>query len=182
MFSFGPGLISIKESSSETGQIAAMQRVLHSLSCVLLMLVLVLTGPGAASGATMLVICGGEDTSIVWLDQDGDPVDPEAPQHKCPECLSFDLPPPATVAPSAARAPLHIAARLSLPEAPRTEPIAHLRPDPRGSPAAPASCRRDGDPRHDTWSLPCTAHEAHDPDHAGVDAASVGPLVCSRTA
>lgn len=163
-------MIFIKEHPPETGQTATMLRVLHSLSCALLALALVLAGPGvprAAEGATMLVICAGESTSTVWLDRDGNPVDPAAQRHNCPDCLTFDLPPSPTMTPAVSRVPSGLAARTSLPGDLRAEPIAHLRPDPRGPPALSASCRRDGDPRHDTWFLPCATRDPLDQHQAG---------------
>ncbi|GGH45484.1 hypothetical protein GVY41_02665 [Frigidibacter albus] len=125
-----------------------MYRIAHTLSGVILALALVLTGSGAtgpAHGATMQVICGSDGTSTIWLDGDGTPVNPDENHSKCLNCL-----PSAAVIPEAAVVlstliAQRIAAGPVRPNAALPGPVAHLRPDPRGSPALPPGDPSNGD-------------------------------------
>jgi hypothetical protein len=114
-----------------------MERIVRSLSCLFLALAVVLSGPGgsgSAHGATMVVLCGGETPGTVWLDANGNPVDPESPCYKCPSCLMFDAPSADRVVLRLTLEALPVPVRL-VPAVP-LQPVlaAHLRPDPRGPP------------------------------------------------
>lgn len=128
-----------------------MNRYVHSLSCLLLALALVLTGPGAggaATGATMVVLCGGDMPQTVWLDAKGNPVDPAEICDNCPYCLVFKAPPTDVFAPLPAFDVVPVQVRLGpdVPAVPR--PAGYLHPDPRGPPAQlPVSlCPRESRP------------------------------------
>jgi hypothetical protein len=124
-----------------------MQKLIQSVSCLLLALALVLSGPGAsvaASGATMVVICSGDTPGTVWLDTEGNPVDPDASCYKCPECLMFDLLSADMPTLRLTHDVRPVPVRLVLGIPPMPKPAAYLCSDPRGPPPAlPVSLRRE---------------------------------------
>jgi hypothetical protein len=150
MFLPDPRLILIKVSPPRLGQTVTMQRSVHILSCLILALALVLTGPGSvgpAKGAIMVTLCAGDTPVTIWLDADGNPVAPGASHAKCPDCLLFSAPLPKTFAQLPLFAPSRVPAGLTLLVGTAPWQIAHLRPDPRGPPRAPTGVSREPDPR-----------------------------------
>jgi hypothetical protein len=134
----------------------AMQKLVHSLSCLLLALVLILSGPGAtgaANGATMVVLCSGDTPATVWLDAQGNPVDPAAACYKCPHCLMSDAPPADTAGLRLILDALPVPVRLVLAVPPLPSPVAYLCPDPRGPPPPLSDSLRLGDQRPKARSL-----------------------------
>jgi len=132
-------LIFIKESIRALPHTDAMKPILHPFACLLLALALILSGPvgpAPAHGATMLVLCAGTEASVIWIDADGQPVEPGPSHPKCLYCMISAAPPPMT----GGRLPdRQVWVRpADLPAlAPSCPPLApHLRPDPRGPPAA----------------------------------------------
>jgi hypothetical protein len=149
----GSSLIFIKESAPAIGQTVAMQRIAQTLSSLILGLALVLAGPGGvhpANAAMKVVLCAGDEPSTIWLDGNGNPVDPDAKAHKCSDFVAFDAQLPAATALLAGMLLPRIPAVLALPGAPRSNPSPCFRPDPRGPPATPVDLRPDGDSRHVT--------------------------------
>ncbi|MDZ4087851.1 MAG: hypothetical protein U1E69_13740 [Tabrizicola sp.] len=131
-----------------------MQKLAQTLGCLVLALVLalalVLTGPGGAGpvkGAMLVELCADGATSLVWIDADGAPVVPGKSHAKCLDCLVFSPPLPEIADGRLTLASLRGTASLSLPAPPACQPVAHLRPAPRGPPAADARAMRQGDPR-----------------------------------
>jgi hypothetical protein len=148
-----PGLIFIKVALPGLGQEGNMKPLGRILSCLLLTLALMAAGPGGAGhagagaagagpGAVMLLdLCSGDLPGTVWLDAEGNPVDPGAARQHCPDCLVFSaLPPQAAVMP-AARSATSVPLDPILRPRPAPAAAAHLRPTPRAPPAAPALCR-----------------------------------------
>lgn len=137
-----------------------MQTLVHRFTSLLLALALVLTGPGLAGpakGAMLVELCADGAQKLIWLDAEGNPIQPGKVHTKCLDCLLFSatLPEPAGL--RFLPAPLRVSAGLSLPVPPEPRPIAHLRPIPRGPPAAKGEDWRPADPRPDTRSLPWLA-------------------------
>jgi hypothetical protein len=151
-----PRLIFIKESASAPGYRDVMQRIVHSLSCLVLAFALILTGPGGAGpakGAMLVELCADSATSLVWIDAEGNPIAPSRVHTKCLDCLLFSAPLPNLSDGLLTFDPLRAATDLSLPVPPPTWPIAHLRPSPRGPPAVESEVLRFGGLRPDAWSL-----------------------------
>lgn len=149
-------LILIKELASAPGYRDVMQRIVHSLSCLVLAFALILTGPGGAGpakGAMLVELCADTATSLVWIDAEGNPVAPGKMHAKCLDCLLFAAPLPNLSNGLLTFDPLRVATGLSLPVPPPTWPIAHLRPSPRGPPAVEREVLRFGGLRPDAWSL-----------------------------
>lgn len=146
-------LIFIKESSFAFGYGQAMQRIFHSLSCLILALALTLTGPGGAGpakGDMLIEICSNGATSMVWADADGNPVPADRSHAKCLDCLFFSAPVPGTTIGLAARDSRPIAAGHSSFVPIPVLPVAHLRPIPRGPPMGSDGVVRIGDSKSDT--------------------------------
>lgn len=146
-----------------------MQRILHSLSCLLLALALALSGPGVAGpmkGATLVELCADGSAQQVWLDADGNPVPPGESHANCLDCLLFSAPLPEVTTVALPLAPLRASERTVLPDAPETTPVAHFRPIPRGPPAAASEDRRLGDLRPLFRSLHLSAPATLDPRQA----------------
>lgn len=143
-------LISIKESPATFGQTGPMKKLAQTLGCLVLALALVLTGPGGAGpakGAMLVELCADGASSLVWIDAEGAPVLPGKSHAKCLDCLVFSPPLPEIADGRLTLVPLRTAASLSLPAPPHFQPVAHLRPAPRGPPAADDRSMRQGDPR-----------------------------------
>jgi hypothetical protein len=171
-------LIFIKVSSAKVGHSVCMQRMVQTLFCLLLALALVLSGPGAmgpATGATMVVLCGGDTPTTLWLDAKGNPIDPGMSSHKCPHCLVFDAPSADAPALRMFLETLPVPSRLVLPVRPQPKSVAHLRPDPRGPPQVLPVGLRQGDPRSKARSLALMAPALLDPCQA-TPAAPAGDL------
>lgn len=137
-----------------------MQRIVHSVSCLLLALALVLTGPGGsgpAKGAMLVELCAGDSPRLIWLDAGGNPVEPGKTHAKCLDCLLFSAPLPGTAAALPILDPRRVSSGPVLPDTQTTTPVAHLRPIPRGPPAASSEVWRYGDPRPAIWSLHLSA-------------------------
>jgi len=155
-----------------------MQRIVHSFSCLILALALVLSGPGGtgpANGATMVVLCGGDTPSTIWLDADGNPVEPGVMHDKCLDCIIFSATLPETSALRSSLIPRRLPVGLIQAIPPKPEPIAHLRPDPRGPPLAPIVHRRDGGLRLVNWSLHLVASNRLDTYQAFPATLATGP-------
>lgn len=81
------------------------------------------------------VICADGGETVIYLDTEGQPVDPMVHCSKCPECMNNLL----HVVPTCMGAhdrPTFSAARLLPPAAPALAPSHHLRPQSRGPPVA----------------------------------------------
>lgn len=165
-------LISVKESLAAFGQTGPMQKLAQTLGCLVLALALVLTGPGGAGpvkGAMLVELCADGTASLVWIDAEGAPVAPGKFHAKCLDCLVFSPPLPEIADGRLTLASLRRAASLSLPTPLPCQPVAHLRPAPRGPPAADARAMRQGDPRPAFRSLHPSAlrridfHQSNDP-------------------
>lgn len=146
-----------------------MQRIVQRLSCLLLALALVLTGPGGAGpaqGAMLVELCAGDSSSEIWIDADGNPVNPAERHGKCVYCLGLSAPIPdafeGPLAPDYQRRP----AGPSLPALLYTPPIAYLRSLPRGPPTVVSEDLRYGDLRPDTRSRPLLAQLSLDSHQA----------------
>jgi hypothetical protein len=149
-------LIFIKVTPPALGYRDVMQRIVHSLSCLVLAFALILTGPGGAGpakGAMLVELCADTATSLVWIDAEGNPIAPGRMHAKCLDCLLFSAPLPNLSDGLLTFDPLRVATDLSLPVPPSTWPIAHLRPSPRGPPAVESEALRFGGLRPDAWSL-----------------------------
>lgn len=149
------GLILIKARSKPFGHSGPMQRAIHSLSCLMLALALVLSGPGGtapAKGAMLVELCADGAPSLIWIDAEGTPVPPPGSHVKCLDCIIFSAPLPDRADGCLAPLPSRLALGLSLPAPPMARPIAHLRPIPRGPPPARGRVLRDGDLRPAMWS------------------------------
>lgn len=162
-------MILIKVDSVPGGQTGAMQRILHNLSCLLLALALALFGLGVAGptkGATLVELCADGNAQQVWLDADGNPVLPGKTHAKCLDCLLFSAPLPETTTVTLAFGPLRLPEGTVPPAAPEATPVAHLRPIPRGPPAAASETGRLGDLRSLVRSLHLSAPAPLDPRQA----------------
>ncbi len=162
-------LIFINAESVPGGQTATMQRILHILSCYVLALSLALSGPGVAGpvkGAMLVELCADGSVQQIWLDTDGNPVQPAKSHAKCLDCLLFSAPLPDTTTVTLAFGPLRSPEWSALPGAPETTPAAHLRPIPRGPPAAESEAERLGDLRPLIRSLHLSALASLDPHQA----------------
>jgi hypothetical protein len=149
-------LIFIKESPCALGQTEVMQRFLNSLFCLVLAFALALTSPGGVGptkGALLIELCAEDSTSLVWIDAEGNPIEPGGVHSKCLDCLLFAAHLPNIADGLLTLAPLPLASGLSLPVPPPTHPIAHLHPIPRGPPVAESKVLRHGSPRPDTRFL-----------------------------
>jgi hypothetical protein len=134
----------------------AMQRIAHSLSCLVLAFALILTGPGGAGpakGAMLVELCADDATSLVWIDAEGNPVTPGPAHIKCLDCLLFSAPLPNLADGLFSIDPLPVAPGMPLSAARPTHPVAHLHPIPRGPPAVKGDILRLGSLRHDFRSL-----------------------------
>lgn len=149
-------MISINESLAAFGQTGPMQKLTQTLGCLVLALALVLTGPGGAGpvkGAMLVELCADDASSLLWVDAEGVPIVPGQSHVKCLDCLVFSPPLPEITDGRLTLVPLRRAANLSLPAPPQCQPVAHLRPAPRGPPAADHRAMRQGDPRPASRSL-----------------------------
>jgi hypothetical protein len=150
-------LIFIKESSRALCQTDSMQRIAQCLTCLTLALALVLTGPGGAGpakGAMLIELCAGDRSSQVWIDAEGNPVNPGKMHGTCLYCIDFTAPFPTAADGLLAPGRLPRRSGPSLPVSLPTPPIAYLRSLPRGPPVLARESLRLGDPRPDTRSLP----------------------------
>lgn len=149
-------LILIKDTRPAPGHTDAMKAFVHRISCLLLALALVLTGPGLAGpakGALLVELCAGDTPRMIWIDAEGNPIQPDRTHVKCLDCLQFSAPSPETASLRLIPELLRVPTGLSLPIPPEPLPIAHLRPIPRGPPAVKSETVRLGDPRPKPWSL-----------------------------
>jgi hypothetical protein len=162
-------LIFINAGSVPSGQTVTMQRILHIFSCFVLALSLALSGPGVAGpvkGAMLVELCADGSAQQIWLDADGNPVQPAKSHAKCLDCLLFSAPLPDATTVTLAFGPLRSPERSVLPGAPETTPAAHLRPIPRAPPAAESEAGRPGDLRplipslHLSALAPLDSHQA----------------------
>lgn len=129
-----------------------MQRITHSLSCLVVAIALILVGPGVSGptkGDMLIEICSDDATRMVWIDAEGNPVSSDGNHAKCLECLLFSAPPPGISDGLLARRPRLLAAGHSRLAPRPVLPIAYLRPVPRGPPAAQDSVMRVGAPYPD---------------------------------
>lgn len=159
-----------------------MQRIVQSLSCLLLALALALSGPGIAGpakGAILVDLCAGDTPAQIWLDAEGNPVDPGDDHVKCLDCLLFSAPLPAAADGLLTPAPLGLPAGLAQSANPPTRPLAHLRPLPRGPPAAARAGLRHGQPRPVTRPPHPSHHLAHDTHQATAKVPPVAPRATS---
>ena len=132
-----------------------MQRIVHSMTCLLLALALTLAGPGNAGstqGMMLVELCIEKSSRLVWVDDSGLPAEPEDMHDKCLYCLVFSNVPPEAGGQFLILAQRRVPAGLSLPARPEPHSIAHLRPIPRGPPLAEGHRLRIGDPRPHPWS------------------------------
>jgi hypothetical protein len=112
-----------------------MQRIFHSLPCLLLTLALTLTGPGGAGpakGDMLIEICSDGATSMVWVDADGNTVPPGGTHAKVLKLLVVSALMPGTMTGLPARNSLPVVARHSMFVLMPVLPLAHLCPIPRG--------------------------------------------------
>ena len=137
-----------------------MQRIVQCLSCLLLALALVLTGPGGAGpaqGAVLVELCAGDSSSQIWIDGNGNPVNPSEIHGKCLYCLGLSAPLPGAFD---GLLPPDCLRRHTGPSLPVPLPIpstAYLRTLPRGPPTAVSEDLRRGDPRTEPRSPPLLA-------------------------
>jgi hypothetical protein len=133
----GLRLNSIKDHRPPLGQSNAMKAIIHRISCLVLALALVLTGPGLAGpakGAMLVELCAEDMPRLVWIDAEGNPIQPRETHIKCLDCLLSSAPPPEPARLRLGLAPLRVPTGLSLPIPPEPLPVAHRRPLPRGPP------------------------------------------------
>ena len=163
------GLIYINQQRVALRYQNAMPRIAHSLSCLLLAFALILTGPGGAGpakGAMLVELCADDAASPVWIDAEGNPIAPGPLHAKCLDCLLFSAPLPNHADGLPARESLSVAAGLSLPLTRPIQPVAHLRPIPRGPPVVNGDIPRLGSLGHDfrplelLATLPLEVHQA----------------------
>ena len=135
-----------------------MPRIAHTLSCLMLAFALILTGPGGsgpAKGSMLVELCADQAVSLVWIDADGNPITPGPMHGKCLDCLIFSAPLPTPADGLVARNSLPVAPVLTLPVSSPAQPVAYLRPTPRGPPAAEGDMFRLGSlPRDSRFILP----------------------------
>ncbi len=167
-------LIFIMAKSASGGQTVTMQRIFHIFSCFVLALSLALSGPGVAGpvkGAMLAELCADGGARQIWLDADGNPVQPGKFHAKCLDCLLFSAPLPDAATVALAFGPLRAPERSVVPGAPETTPVAHLRPIPRAPPAAESEDGRLGGLRPLIRSLHLSALaplDSHQAAHAPV--------------
>lgn len=149
-------MIFIKDAAPALGQTRAMQRFVHTLTCMFLALAMALAGPGIVGpvkGATLVALCADGSADRMWLDAEGNPTTPDRAHARCLDCLLFSAP-----LPDAADGCLSIDQSGITPDLPLPAPIllrvyAHLRPDPRGPPTPANDAMRFGYPCADTRFL-----------------------------
>lgn len=127
-----------------------MQRISHILFCLTLALSLALSGPGVAGpmkGAMLVELCADGSAQQIWLDADGNPVQPGENHAKCIHCIMFSASLPEAITITLAFGSLSVPEKPVLPAAPETTLVAHLRPTPRGPPAMASGDWRLGDQR-----------------------------------
>jgi hypothetical protein len=149
-------LIYINPSRATLHYQNAMQRIAHSLSCLVLAFALILTGPGGAGpakGAMQIELCAEDAASLVWIDAEGNPVPPGLLHAKCLDCLLFSAPLPNLADGLLTINSLPVAPGLTLPVSRPTHPVAHLRPIPRGPPVVKGDILRLMSLRPDFRSL-----------------------------
>lgn len=162
-------MIFINDESVPGGQTVIMQRILHIFTCFVLALSLALSGPGVVGpvkGAMLVELCADGSVQQIWLDADGSPVQPAKSHAKCLDCLLFSAPLPEMTTVTLALVPLRLPEKTVLPDAPETTPAPHLRPIPRGPPAAESEAGRVGDLRPLIRSLHLSALASLDPHQA----------------
>jgi hypothetical protein len=151
-------LIYIKKRDAALRYHGGMPRIAHTLSCLLLAFALILSGPGGsgpAKGALLVELCADKAVSLVWIDDDGNPITLGQEHGKCLDCLIFSAPLPRPADGLVARNPLPVAPGLSLPVSSPPQTVAYLRPTPRGPPTAEGAMFRLGSlPRDSRFSLP----------------------------
>lgn len=113
------------------------------LSGLMMAFALALTGPGTVSAGVMapglmaVEICGTDGTQVLWLDAQGNPVDPENHCAECPVCIAQG---PAALPVSPATPPLRMvhARRLSHRDRGCASPARkrHTLPEARGPPVS----------------------------------------------
>lgn len=102
----------------------------------------------------MLVeLCAGDSSSEIWIDSEGNPVNPGTMHGNCLYCIDLTAPFPAAADGLQAPGPLPRRTGPSLPVPLPIPPIAYLRSLPRGPPALARESLRFGDPRPDARSL-----------------------------
>jgi hypothetical protein len=149
-------LIFIKVTPPALGYRVVMQRIVHSLSCLVLAFALILTGPGGAGpakGAMLVELCAADTTSLLWIDAEGNPISPGLHHAKCLDCLLFSAPLPNLADGLLPLDSLPVAPGLSQPVVRPMQPVAHLRPMPRGPPVVKGDILRLVSPRPDFRSV-----------------------------